>query len=290
MTADDITADGMAADSARRFGGLERLYGVAGAQAIRQAHVAVIGIGGVGSWAVEALVRSGVGQITLIDFDQVAESNINRQIHAVTDTVGMAKVDAMRQRIAQINPYCQVSCIEEFATPENWPAMAAAGAFTAVIDACDQVKTKIALAAWARTAGKAALFTTVGAAGGKRRADKVDIADLSEVTHDPLLAKLRYNLRRQHGAPRDKRMGTICVFSRESVAAPDASRTLEGDAEGDTQGNAQIDTQTDGSLNCSGYGSVVSVTASFGMCAAGWVLDAIALQAMQQQQPRHLQK
>ena len=298
MTVDGITANGMTADTARRFGGLERLYGVAGAQAIRQANVAVIGIGGVGSWAVEALARSGVGQITLIDFDQVAESNINRQIHAVTDTVGMAKVDAMRQRIAQINPYCQVNCIEEFATPENWPAMAATGAFTAVIDACDQVKTKIALAAWARKAGKAALFITVGAAGGKRRADKVDIADLSEVTHDPLLAKLRYNLRRQYGAPRDKRMGTICVFSRESVAASDASRTLEvgaevgaeSDAEGDMQGNAQIDTQTDGSLNCSGYGSVVSVTASFGMCAAGWVLDAIALQAMQQQQPRHLQK
>ena len=171
MTADGITADGKAADSARRFGGLERLYGVAGAQAIRQANVAVIGIGGVGSWAVEALARSGVGQITLIDFDQVAESNINRQIHAVTDTVGMAKVDAMRQRIAQINPYCQVNCIEEFATPENWPAMAAADAFTSVIDACDQVKTKIALAAWARKAGKAAVFITVGAAGGKRRAD-----------------------------------------------------------------------------------------------------------------------
>jgi tRNA threonylcarbamoyladenosine dehydratase len=280
-----MTADGITADTARRFGGLERLYGVAGAQAIRHAHVAVIGIGGVGSWAAEALARSGVGQITLIDFDQVAESNINRQIHAVTDTVGMAKVDAMRQRIAQINPYCQVHCIEEFATPDNWPAMAVAGAFTAVVDACDQVKTKTALAAWARTAEKAVLFITVGAAGGKRRADKVDIADLSEVTHDPLLAKLRYNLRRQHGAPRDKRMGTVCVFSREKVAAPDASRTLEGGAEGVAEGDmhsdADSDTQTDGSLNCSGYGSVVSVTASFGMCAAGWVLDAIALQAQQ---------
>jgi tRNA threonylcarbamoyladenosine dehydratase len=268
-----MTADGITADTARRFGGLDRLYGVLGAQAIAQAHVAVVGIGGVGSWVAEALARSGVGQITLIDFDQVAESNINRQIHAVTDTVGMAKVDAMRQRIAQINPDCQVHCIEEFATPDNWPAMvqmgAKTGGFSAVIDACDQVKTKTALAVWARQQAKpaksAALFITVGAAGGKRRADKIDIADLSLVSHDPLLAKVRYTLRRQHGAPRDKRIGVVCVFSPEAVAPPDASCAVEGD----------------GSLNCHGYGSVVSVTASFGMAAAGWVLDALATQAQQ---------
>lgn len=253
-------------DTARRFSGLVRLYGAQGAQAIAQAHIAVVGIGGVGSWAAEALARSGVGQITLVDFDHVAESNINRQIQAITDTVGMAKVEAMRQRIGQINPDCVVRCIEEFATPDNWAAMAEQGAFTAVIDACDQVRTKIALAAWAHAQGSASLFITVGAAGGKRRADKLDIADLSEVTHDPLLAKLRYTLRRQHGAARDKRMGTMCVFSRESVALPDASCDVEGDL-------------MDGSLNCSGYGSAVSVTASFGMCAAGWVLDEVALRA-----------
>jgi tRNA threonylcarbamoyladenosine dehydratase len=256
----------MTADTARRFGGLERLYGMQGAAQIRAAHVAVIGIGGVGSWAAEALARSGVGHITLIDFDQVAESNINRQIHAETGTVGMAKVDAMRARIAQINPTCQVQCIEEFATPENWQAMAEQGSFTAVIDACDQVRTKTALAVWARQAAShktGLLFITVGAAGGKRRADKVDIADLSDTTHDPLLAKLRYTLRRQHAAPRDKRMGVQCVYSREAVAGPDASCAVD-------------DGQGDGSLNCHGYGSVVSVTASFGMCAAGWVLDELA--------------
>jgi tRNA threonylcarbamoyladenosine dehydratase len=251
------------ADLQRRFGGLERLYGVQGAAAIRTAHVAVVGIGGVGSWAAEALARSGVGRITLIDFDQVAESNINRQIHAETNTIGMAKVEAMRARIAQINPHCQVHCIEEFATPENWQGLVDAGHFSAVIDACDQVKTKLAIAVWARAQPKstAALFITVGAAGGKRRADKVDIADLSEATHDPLLAKLRYSLRRNHGAPRDKRIGTTCVFSREAVAPADASCAIE---------------EGDGSLNCHGYGSVVTVTAAFGMCAAGWVLDEIA--------------
>jgi tRNA threonylcarbamoyladenosine dehydratase len=238
-------------DQARRFGGLERLYGVTGAANIRAAHVAVIGI----------------GRITLIDFDQVAESNINRQVHAETSTVGMAKVDAMHDRIAQINPQCQVTCIEEFATPDNWSTLATQGGFSAVIDACDQVKTKVALAVWARAqstgqtkAKTAPLFITVGAAGGKRRADKVEIADLSETTHDPLLAQVRYRLRREHAAPRDKRMGITCVFSRESVAPPDPSCAIEGD----------------GSLNCHGYGSVVAVTASFGMCAAGWVLDELA--------------
>ncbi len=271
------------ADLARRFGGLERLYGVPGAAAIRTAHVAVVGIGGVGSWAAEALARSGVGQITLIDFDQVAESNINRQIHAETRTVGMAKVDAMRDRIVQINPHCIVHCVEEFATPDNWPAMVDLAStqdhaplqspwgFTAVVDACDQVKTKVALAAWARAfslvkpkLASAPLFITVGAAGGKRRADKVDISDLSETTHDPLLAQVRYRLRKGHAAPRDKRIGVHCVFSCESVAPPDPSCALAGESEGD------------GSLNCHGYGSVVAVTAAFGMCAAGWVLDEIA--------------
>lgn len=265
----------MDADLTRRFGGLERLYGVPGAAAIRSAHVAVVGIGGVGSWAAEALARSGVGHITLIDFDQIAESNINRQIHAETGTVGMAKVDAMKARIGQINPQCTVHCVEEFATPDNWQTMvghaSSQGGFTAVIDACDQVKTKVALAAWARADSLAKpklaavpLFITVGAAGGKRRADKVDIADLQDTTHDPLLAQVRYRLRKGHAAPRDKRIGIHCVFSRESVAPPDPSCAIAGQGEGD------------GSLNCHGYGSVVAVTAAFGMCAAGWVLDEIA--------------
>lgn len=252
------------ADLARRFGGLERLYGVSGAAAIRSSHVIVAGIGGVGSWAVEALARSGVGRLTLIDLDHIAESNINRQIHALDATVGQAKVEAMRERIAQINPSCEVLALDEFVEPDNWPrllaaAQAAHGAPTAVIDACDQVKAKVTMAAWARVAR--AGFITVGAAGGKRLAHRVDIEDLSLVTHDPLLAQLRQRLRKAHGAPREgRKIGITCVFSRESVAPPDASCAIEGD----------------GSLNCHGYGSVVSVTATFGQCAAGWVMDRIA--------------
>ncbi len=254
------------ADVQRRFAGLERLYGVNGAAQIRAAHIAVIGIGGVGSWAAEALARSGVDKITLIDFDQVAESNINRQVHADSLSVGKAKVLAMQERIALLNPSCKVHAIEEFATPENWEQLSSAR-FDAVLDCCDQQKTKTALAAWALAQQKqfkrqAPLFITVGAAGGKRRADKVEIADLSETTHDPLLSDLRYRLRKQHGAARGQRIGISCVFSKEAVAPPDPSCAIE---------------DADGSLNCHGYGSVVSVTASFGMCAAGWVMDQLAL-------------
>ncbi len=248
-------------DAGRRFGGLDRLYGVAGAQRIRAAHVAVVGIGGVGSWAAEALARSGVGRLTLVDLDHIAESNINRQIHALDVTLGQAKVQAMRERIAQINPDCVVTCVEEFVEPGNWPALLPQPV-DAVIDACDQVRAKTAMAAWAlkhRT-----IFICAGAAGGKRLAHAVDIQDLGQVTHDPLLAQLRYRLRKEHGAPREgRRIGLACVFSREAVRQPDASCAVEGD----------------GSLNCSGYGSLVSVTATFGQCAAGWVMNEISARA-----------
>lgn len=256
-----------AADLERRFGGLRRLYGAQGAQRVFDAHVVVVGIGGVGSWAAEALARSGVGRLTLIDLDHIAESNTNRQIHALDGTYGQAKVEAMRARIAAIQPDCRVAVIDDFVTPDNWTNLFAqaltvqgtAGAL-AVIDACDQMAAKTALAAWARD--QRALFITAGAAGGKRRGDRVEIADIADATHDPLLAQLRQRLRKWHGAPRQGAMGVTAVFSREPVAPPDASCGLDGSA--------------DGSLNCHGYGSSVAVTATFGLCAAGWVMDALA--------------
>ncbi|MDD2809825.1 tRNA threonylcarbamoyladenosine dehydratase [Rhodoferax sp.] len=242
----------------RRFGGVERLYGVAAAGHIFNAHVAVVGIGGVGSWVAEALARSGVGQLTLIDFDQVSESNINRQIHATPHTLGMAKVDAMRERIHSFFPECEVNCVELFADPDNWPAVLPQSV-TAVVDACDQVTAKIAMAAWAIRSD--VHFVLVGAAGGKRLAQHVCVEDLSQVTHDPLLAKVRYQLRKVHNAPREgRRMGITSVFSREAVAPPDASCGVSGD----------------GTLNCHGYGSLVTVTATFGQCAAGVILNKLA--------------
>ncbi len=249
----------------RRFGGLRRLYGVDGAQRIFDAHVVVVGIGGVGSWSVEALARSGVGRLTLIDLDHVSESNINRQIHALEPTLGQSKAEAMRERIALFHPGCTVDVIDDFVNPDNWPALLGAALGpdvpvpSALIDACDQVRAKTTLAAWAGASG--VHFVTVGAAGGKRRAQAVEVDDLADVTHDPLLAQLRYRLRKHHGGARAGRMEVACVFSREAVAPPDASCAIEN---------------LDSSLNCHGYGSVVSVTATFGLCAAGWVLNTLA--------------
>ncbi len=254
----------MDADLERRFGGLARLYGASGAQKIRNAHVVVVGLGGVGSWAAEALARSGVARLTLIDLDHVAESNINRQIHALDTTLGQPKVHAMRERISHINPECDVHCVEEFVDASNWPEMAGIAAGVSVIDACDQVRAKTAMAAWAMA--HQVNFVSVGAAGGKRHAHKVDVDDLSLVTHDPLLAQLRYRLRKEHSAARKGKIGVACVFSREAVLQPVALSQCE----------VPDDAQSDGSLNCHGYGSVVSVTATFGLCAAGWVLGKIA--------------
>lgn len=245
-------------DVTRRFSGLDRLLGVDPAKRVYASHIAVVGIGGVGSWASEALARSGVGRITLIDMDHVAESNINRQVHAVTSTVGMSKILAMKERVALINPLCRVTCIDAFVEPDGWPFILPLDV-DATIDACDQVRSKAAMSDWARRNKK--VFITVGAAGGKRYAHKVDIADLSDTTHDPLLAQLRYQLRKNHGAPKEgKNIGIASVFSREAVAPPDASCSVA----------------TGGTLSCHGYGSMVSVTATFGLCAAGWVIDKIS--------------
>jgi tRNA A37 threonylcarbamoyladenosine dehydratase len=245
-------------DADRRFSGLSRLYGIEGARKIRASHVLVVGIGGVGSWAVEALARSGVGNLTLIDMDHISESNINRQIHATDATLGQAKVKAMSDRIYSINPSCVVNCVDEFVDAANWQSLLPLGV-TAVIEACDQVSAKTWMAAWAQVAKSH--FISVGAAGGKRQAHLVDIDDIAHVTHDPLLSQVRYRLRKEHFAKREgKKIGVTCVFSREAVSPPDASCSVAGD----------------GSLNCHGYGSVVAVTATFGQCAAGWVIDKIA--------------
>jgi tRNA threonylcarbamoyladenosine dehydratase len=262
------------ADSERRFGGLRRLYGAAHYARIRAAHIVVIGVGGVGSWCAEALARSGVARLTLIDMDHVSESNINRQVQALGTTLGIAKVEALRQRIADIHPSCQVIAIDEFATETNWPQLLSqAPAVDVVIDACDQVRSKAALAAWAlQTHHK---LVIAGAAGGKRQPQAVQTDDLSLVTHDPLLASLRQRLRKLHGAARGGKLGLQCVYSREAVAAPEAALVdIEPPASSsDSDAMCEITQASDGSLNCHGYGSSVSVTATFGMVAASVALE-----------------
>jgi len=255
-------------DLERRFGGLRRLYGEAGYERLRRLRVAVVGLGGVGSWAVEALARCGVAELTLIDMDHVAESNINRQIQAMGATLGMAKGLALATRVADIHPACRLHVVDEFVDAGNWPGLLT-GPVDALIDACDQVRAKAAMAAWALR--EKVPLVCCGAAGGKRHAERLDIADLAAVTHDPLLASLRNRLRREHGATRAGQgaIGVRCVFSRESVAAPaEASCDMDGG---------------DGSLNCHGYGSSVMVTASFGFAAAGEAV-ALCLAATKRQQ------
>jgi tRNA A37 threonylcarbamoyladenosine dehydratase len=243
------------ADLERRFGGLRRLYGDEGYARLRAARVAVVGLGGVGSWTAEALARCGVAGLVLIDFDHVAESNINRQVQALGRTLGQAKGEALRERIADIHPGCVVNVVDEFATPENWPGLLP-GPIDALVDACDQVRAKAAMAAWALDQRLAAVC--VGAAGGKRHAERVEVADLAEASHDPLLASLRQRLRKQGAVPRQGAAGLRCVFSREPVHAP--------------AGACDADLPSDGSLSCQGYGSTVTVTATFGMVAAGEVV------------------
>jgi len=248
------------ADLERRFGGLRRLYGEVRYRRVRQGSVAVVGVGGVGSWAAEALARSGVARLLLVDLDHVSESNINRQVQALGRTLGQSKVQALRERIADIHPACDVVCIEDFVTPENWPALLQSQGpvqIEALIDACDQSSAKAALAAWALRAELP--LVCVGAAGGKRLAQRVEVEDLADATHDPLLASLRQRLRKEGAAARQGRIGVRCVFSRESVAPP--------------SGLCDAGPAGDGTLNCHGYGSSVVVTATFGLVAAG---EAIA--------------
>jgi tRNA A37 threonylcarbamoyladenosine dehydratase len=245
------------ADAERRFGGLRRLYGADGYARLRALRVAVVGLGGVGSWAAEALARCGVAGLTLIDLDHVAESNINRQVQALGRTLGQAKALALRERIADIHPGCEVTAVEAFVDEGNWPALLPRPV-DAVLDACDQMRAKLALAAWALQAR--CPFVSVGAAGGKRRAQAAEVDDLAHATHDPLLAALRQRLRREHGVPRKGAIGLRAVFSREAVAPP-------------LLGACGSDAGTPGMpLACAGYGSSVMVTATFGLVAAGEIV------------------
>jgi tRNA A37 threonylcarbamoyladenosine dehydratase len=255
-------------DFARRFGGIGRLYGERALERFRAAHVCVIGVGGVGSWIVEALARSAVGRLTLIDLDNVAESNINRQIQALTDTIGQPKIEALRERIAQINPFCEVSLVEDFIDPENIPQMIGgkgpgAARFDYVVDAIDSVKAKAALIAYCRD--HALPLVTIGGAGGQIDPTKIEVRDLARTEQEPLLKKVRKLLRAQYGFSRGEKQKyhIDAVFSMEPLRYPEAEDACE------------IESSITG-LNCAGFGSSMVVTASFGMIAAAHILRRLA--------------
>ena len=235
----------------RRFGGVSRLYGSELREHFRQATVVVAGLGGVGSWAAEALARTGIGHLVLIDLDHVAESNTNRQLHALEGEYGKAKVQAMSERMRQINPEITLTSHDAFLEPGNLDVLIPANAF--VLDATDSVQTKIALAVWARKNDRALVMC--GAAGGKSDPTSVRCDDLSKTEQDALLAKVRQGLRQDHGFSRNlkRKIGIRAIYSHEPRAGASS-----------------------GGLACSGYGSTVMVTAACGLAAAAEILNLIA--------------
>ena len=259
-------------DADRRFAGVARLYGAAGLARFRAAHICVIGVGGVGCWAVEALARSAIGRITMIDLDHLAESNVNRQIHALTDTLGKAKVLALAERIAQINPLCQVDCIEEFISAENVAQLIVPGHFDFVIDAIDDARAKTALIVHCRE--QRIPLVTIGSAGGQIDPTRIEVCDLSRTEQEPLLARVRKNLRIRHGFPRGRKhkFGIDAVYSTEPLRFPELCLPDQ-----DETGLAVDESTGLTGLHCAGYGSAVVVTASFGFIAAAHVLNQLAV-------------
>ncbi|NYT43653.1 tRNA threonylcarbamoyladenosine dehydratase [Alcaligenaceae bacterium] len=260
-------SDVLSIDSLRRFGGMERLYGADALSRLGGAHVIVAGIGGVGSWCAEALARSGVGALSLIDLDHISESNINRQLHALTETIGQAKVVAMAQRLRGINPACRVGMIDDFVGPDNVQALFAADA-SLLIDCTDQAAAKIAMILESRR--RKLPIVVCGGAGGKTNPLALRSGDLSLAVNDALLSKLRNTLRRQHGYPRASdqagkprkripRLNVRALWFDQPVVLPTQwqAASAEPGAGDALQG-----------LSCAGYGSAVTVTASMGMAAA----------------------
>lgn len=251
-------------DFARRFGGIARLYGQPALERFGVAHVCVIGVGGVGSWIVEALARSAIGALTLIDLDNVAESNINRQIQALSSTIGQAKIDALAERIALINPYCRLTLVEDFITPDNLAQMLGGRGYDYVVDAIDNARAKAALVAYCRDLGIPLI--TIGGAGGQTDPTRISVRDLAKTEQEPLLKRVRKLLRTNYGFPRGEKnkFNVDAVFSMEPLLVPEAACELDGAQPGVT------------GINCAGFGSSVMVTASFGMVAAAHLLRKLA--------------
>lgn len=241
-----------------RFGGIKRLYGQQQFEWLQQSHFCVVGIGGVGSWTAEALARTGVGKITLIDLDDICATNVNRQIHALTATIGEAKVNAMKARCELINPECIVNVIDDFITLDN--IQEHIQGFDYIIDCIDAVKEKAALIAHCKR-NKLPIITT-GGAGGQTDPSQITFGDVAKTTQDPLLAKVRYILRKQYNfSSNPKRKFNIdCVYSTEQLVYPGSDGNV-----------CHAKQNADGSMNMdcnNGFGSVTMITGSFGFFVA----------------------
>lgn len=261
----------------RQFASTARLFSAADFAQLRASHIGVIGLGGVGSWAAEALARSGVGRLTLVDMDHVAESNLNRQAQALYSTLGMAKGKALSDRLLDISPECQITVIDDFLNAENAaeilipkpekhlsltrslphaPGRPASDQPLIWIDATDDLAAKKAIILTLREAKHLKHLVVSGGAGGKTDPTRIQVADLSASTQDPLLSSLRYDLRKHHGFTRDKKMRITVVFSDQHMRKSD-------------------DCDPAAKLACAGYGSMVTVTATMGFVAAGAAIEAV---------------
>ena len=246
----------------QRFDGIARLYGNGALEKLHRAHFVVIGIGGVGSWTAEALARSGVGQITLIDLDSVCISNSNRQSHTLADTIGRVKVAVMAERLRQINPEILVHTEEEFIDADNFTELLdpQKRPMDIVVDAMDETRVKAALIAYCK-ARKLRLIT-VGSAGGKRDPGRITCADLGRTINDPMLARVRSHLYRFHNFQKSRRrqFGVDAIYSTEPMVYPQP----------DGRVGQQKSAMPDGvKLDCSGgFGAATMVTGSFGFAAA----------------------
>lgn len=256
-----------------RFAGTRRLYGDALTAYFRQAHVVVVGIGGVGSWVAEALARSAIGEITLIDLDDICISNVNRQIHATDQTIGQMKVEVMADRIRAINPYCQVHQRAAFIQASNLAELIP-DHVDYVVDAIDNVRDKAALIAWCKR--RKIPIITLGGAGGQIDPTQISIADLTRTSQDPLAAKLRSVLRRHHGFSKTDKFGIDCVYSTEQLRYPQADGSV-----------CHRKPETDGPsrLDCAGgFGAATCVTATFGFVAVSRVLKKMEARYLRQQE------
>jgi len=276
MMMPDTVAVSTNVDTDRRFAALDRLYGTDAAARLRAANVAVVGLGGVGGWTVEALARCGVGGLTLVDLDHIAESNVNRQIHALTSTLGQAKVTAMAERVLGIQPGCRVHVIDEFVTPEN-AEMLLAPTLDVIVDATDQIAAKVAMIRLAHARGQG--LVVCGGAGGKTDPLALRAGDLALACHDALLTRLRAVLRKQHGYPKPSgqagrrrvpKLGVRALWLEQSAVLPSAWQTSRPTAPAAPQG-----------LACAGYGSSVMVTATMGLAAAHEAVQQILVTTSQ---------
>ena len=272
MTQVDTDCSDHDATSDPRFGGVARLYGDAALERFGRARVAIVGIGGVGTWVAECLARSGVGHLTLVDLDEICVTNVNRQIHALDGQIGMQKAEAMAARVRAIHPGCGVVAVPAFFN-ERTAEGVLAGGFDGVVDAIDTVRHKALLVAECR--GRGIPVVTCGAAGGRRDPARIRVADLSVSGGDPLMHALRRKLRRDHGFPnvpmksKPLPMGIDAVFSDEPQVFPDGVGGVSCERGGGLASGPRLGCEA-------GYGSAAHVTGCFGMIAAGVVLDRLA--------------